>query len=116
MRKPICCILLLSLVGCSGAVPASGGTSDGEQFTGTFTKRSYGMAGVVKLSSNRGSACEGRWHLDEEYTGSASMTCSDGRTGTVELSVQSESGTMKGMLGGKPFKGTFQDPVREMSR
>ena len=116
MRKSICCILLLSLVGCAGTVPASGSTSDGEQFTGSFSKRSDGIAGVVKLNNDRGTACEGRWHLDEEYTGSASMTCSDGRTGTVELSVQSESGTMKGMLGGKPFKGTFQDPVREMSR
>lgn len=111
MRRAICCTLLLASAGCSGTVPASGNTSDGEQFTGTFSRRSDGIGGVLTLSSDRGAACEGRWHLDDDQTGSAVMTCSDGRTGTVELTAETADGTMKGMLGGKPFKGVFQDPV-----
>lgn len=115
MNRPICSILLLSLVGCSGTVPASGETSDGESFTGAFSRRADGIGGVVAMSSDRGIACEGRWHLDEDHTGSAVMTCNDGRTGTMELAVEPVRGTMKGMLGGKPFKGTFRDPMRANS-
>lgn len=112
MRQLIGVIALLSLAGCSGRVPALGETSDGEKFTGTFDRRADGLGGAITLSSDKGVSCEGRWHLDDDQTGSAVMTCSDGRTGTAELSVLQASGTMRGMLGGKPFKGTFVDPVR----
>jgi hypothetical protein len=112
MRRLICVLVLLSLSACSGTVPASGETSDGETFSGTFSRRSDGIGGVIALRSDKGASCEGRWHLDEDQTGSAVMTCSDGRTGTAELSARQANGTMKGMLGGQPFSGTFQDPVR----
>lgn len=112
MKRLICGILLLSLSACSGTVPASGETSDGETFSGTFSRRSDGIGGVIALRSDKGVSCEGRWYLDEDQTGSAVVNCSDGRTGTAELSARQANGTMKGMLGGKPFSGTFQDPVR----
>ena len=104
----ICVLVLLSVSACSGTVPASGKTSDGETFSGTFSRRSDGIGGVIALRSYKGPSCEGRWNLDEDQTGSAVMTCSDGRTGTAEISNR----IMRGMLGGKPFSGTFQDPVR----
>lgn len=112
MRQLIGMIALLSLAGCSGRVPALGETSDGEKFTGMFDRRADGLGGAVTLISDRGVNCNGRWYLDEDQTGSAVITCSDGRTGTAELSVQQANGSMTGMLGGKPFKGTFVDPVR----
>lgn len=112
MRQSIYGLLLLSLAGCSGTVPASGETSDGERLAGTFSRRSDGIGGVIVLSSDKGATCDGRWHLDDDYSGSAVLTCSDGRTGTAELTVEPTVGSMKGMLGGKLFKGTFQDPVR----
>jgi hypothetical protein len=113
----ICVFALLSLGACSGTVPASGETSDGETFSGTFSRRSDGIGGVVALRSDKGTNCEGRWQLDEDQTGedqtgSAVLICSDGRTGTAQLSARQPAGTMKGMLGGKPFSGRFQDPVR----
>ena len=112
MRRLTYAFALLALTGCSGTVPASGETSDGETFTGTFSRRSDGIGGVVLLRSDKGASCEGRWTLAADQTGSAVVVCSDGRTGTAELSAQEANGTMKGMLGGKPFKGTFQDPIR----
>ena len=116
MKRLLPIIVLLAATGCSGNVPASGETIDGEKFSGTFSRRTDGVGGAVALSSDKGAVCEGRWHLDAEHTGSAVLTCSDGRTGTAELSAQQASGTMKGMLGGKPFAGTFEDPMRPAAR
>lgn len=116
MKRLLLVIVLLSAGGCSGEVPASGETIDGEKFSGTFGRRTDGAGGTVALSRDKGAVCEGRWHLDAEHTGSAVLTCSDGRTGTAELSAGQASGTMKGMLGGKPFAGTFEDPMRPAAR
>ena len=84
----ICVFEHLSLGACSGTVAASGETSDGETFSGTFSRRSDGIGGVVALRSDKGTNCEGRWQ---------------------------PAGTLKGMLGGKPFSGTFQDPARSIT-
>lgn len=116
MKRLICGLTLLSLAGCSGTVPVSGETSDGEKFSGTFSRRTEGVGGTVALSSDRGAICEGRWHLDEDHAGSTFFTCRDGRTGTAELSGRQAEKTMKGMLGGKPFKGAFEDPTLPAAR
>lgn len=117
MKRLLPVIALLSLAGCSGNVPASGETIDGEKFSGTLSRRTDGVGGVVVLTSDRGATCSGRWHLDEDHTGSVTIACSDGRTGTAELSPgQASSGTMKGMLGGKPFEGTYENPMRPPAR
>lgn len=116
MKGLLVVVVLLLATACSGTVPVSGETSDGERFAGTFNRRTDGNGGTVALGSDKGTICEGRWHLDEDRTGSAVLTCSDGRTGTAELSASQPAGTMKGMLGGKRFDGTFEDPMLPAAR
>jgi hypothetical protein len=117
MRRLSCSLALLSLAACSGTVPVSGETADGERFTGTFSTRTDGRGGgTAELRSDKGAACDGRWQLDQDRTGSAIVTCDDGRTGTTELSARETPGTMKGMLGGKLFNGTFEDPVNSTGK
>ena len=112
MRRLSCSLVLLSLAACSGTVPVSGETADGERFTGTFSTRTDGRGGgAAELRSDKGATCDGRWTLDQDRSGSAIVTCDDGRIGTAELSTRETPGTMKGMLGGKLFKGTFEDPA-----
>jgi hypothetical protein len=108
-------MIALSVAACSGASPVAGETADGEHFSGTFTRRMNGLGSSVALKSDRGASCEGQWQLDEQSTGSVVILCKDGRTGTAELSAQEGKGTMKGMLGGLPFKGNFEDPSRPAS-
>lgn len=112
MRRLSCSLALLSLAACSGTVPVSGETADGERFTGTFSTRTDGRdGGTAELRSDKGVTCDGRWTLDQDRSGSTIVACDDGRTGTAELSTRETPGTMKGMLGGKLFKGTFEDPA-----
>lgn len=70
----------------------------------------------VALRSDKGAVCEGQSQLDDRSTGSAVIVCTDGRTGTAELATHAGVETMKGMLGGLPFKGTFEDPSRPAAR
>lgn len=112
MRKLFYSVALLALGGCTGTVPVTGETADGEKFTGTFSTPADGRGGgALALSGDKGAACDGRWQLDADRAGSIVITCDDGRTGTAELSVRETPGTMRGMLGGKLFKGTFDDPA-----
>lgn len=108
--KPIWLPVLLLLGACGTASSISGHTSDGEQFTGELTARG-GNYGPLEIRNNGGVSCTGIWQLDQDHAGSMSVTCSDGRTGTTELSAGDSVGTMKGMLGGKPFAGTFERPL-----
>ncbi len=59
MKRLLLVIALLSAGGCSGNVPASGETIDGEKFSGTFSRRTDGVGGTVALSSDKGTVCEG---------------------------------------------------------
>ena len=111
MTHLISIIAVLALAGCSaGGVPASGETADGEKFTGTFSPWTDTSGGTVTLQSEKGVRCAGRWLLDGS-SGSTTVTCSDGRTGTAELSMEQPAGTMKGMLGGRYFEGIFDNPT-----
>lgn len=116
MKYLVTIITLLALAGCAaGGVPASGETADGEKFTGTFSRWTDTSGGTVTLQSEKGAQCEGRWLLDGS-TGSTIVTCSDGRTGTAELSMEQSGGTMKGMLDGKYFEGVFENPTLPPAR
>lgn len=116
MKYLVTCLVLLALAGCAtSGVPASGETADGEKFTGTFSRWTDTSGGTVTLQSEKGAQCEGRWLLDGS-TGSTIVTCSDGRTGTAELSMEEPGGTMKGMLGGKYFHGVFENPTLPPAR
>lgn len=103
MKTVLCAGVLLLLGGCGTVVSMGGQTSDGEQFVGSLAGqgRDYGP---MDMRNSSGVECNGIWHLDPQGTGSVSLSCSDGRTGTAELTA----GTMKGLLGDKPFSGTFQ--------
>lgn len=107
MKSLLSVALLLLVGGCGIATSMGGQTSDGEQFVGSLTGhgRDYGP---LDMRNGSGVECNGIWQLDQQGTGSVSLSCSDGRTGTAELSAGETVGTMKGMLGGKPFAGTFQ--------
>lgn len=112
----VCTIASLALAACSGTVPISGETADGEQFSGTLTRRTNGLGSTLALRSDKGAVCEGQWQLDERSTGSVVIVCTDGRTGTAELWAHEGAGMMKGMLGGLPFRGSFEDPSRPAPR
>ena len=105
--KSVLYAAMLLLGGCGTVIPMGAETSDGEQFVGSLTTngRDYGP---MDMRNSGGTECSGTWHIDPQRSGSASLTCTDGRTGTAELSGGDGSGTMKGMLGGKPFTGTFE--------
>ena len=105
--KSLLVVGLLLLAGCGSAVPMGGQTAEDEQFTGALTARGLGY-GPAEMRTSAGVDCSGMWQLDSQNAGSATFTCSDGRTGSVELSSGDAAGTMKGMLGGKPFTGTFE--------
>ncbi len=112
MRMILCSVALLALGGCTATVPVAGETADGEKFTGTFSTPGDGRGGgALALSGDKGAVCDGRWQLDADRLGSIVVVCEDGRTGTAELSARETPGTMRGMLGGKLFKGTFDDPT-----
>jgi hypothetical protein len=102
---------VVSLVACASTVPVTGETPDGERFAGTFGYPGDGRGGgPFELRSDRGVVCEGRWQIDDDGAGATFLTCDDGRTGTAELSTRSVPGVVRGMLGGKPFTGTFERP------
>lgn len=106
--KALLIVGLLVLGGCGTAIPMGGETLEGERFAGALTARGRDY-GPMDMRNSSGVDCNGIWHLDSQSSGSASFTCSDGRTGTAELSAADAAvGTMKGMLGGKPFAGTFE--------
>ncbi len=117
MKAMLVVMALLVLAGCSGTLPVSGETVDGEKFSGTFSRRTDGIGGTVTLVSDKGPTCDGRWHLDDvDRMGSVVLKCSDGRTGTAELDAGQPNGTMRGMLGGKRFEGIFEDPTQPAAR
>lgn len=105
--KPVLLAGLLLLAGCGSAIPMGGETMEGERFVGSLTARGRDY-GPLDMRNSSGVECNGTWQLDPQSSGSATFTCSDGRTGTAELAAGDASGTMKGMLGGKPFAGTFE--------
>lgn len=105
--KPLLFVGLLLLGGCGSAVPMGAQTVEGEQFVGSLTGRGLGY-GPVEMRNTAGVDCSGIWQLDSQSSGSATFTCSDGRTGSAELMSGDAAGTMTGMLGGKPFTGTFE--------
>lgn len=107
VKTVLCAGLLLLLGGCGTVVSMGAQTSDGEQFVGSLTGqgRDYGP---IDMRNSSGVECSGIWHMDPQGTGSVSLNCSDGRTGTAELTADDAAGTMKGLLGDKPFSGTFQ--------
>lgn len=97
------------LGGCGSAIPMGGETADGERFVGSLTSRGRDY-GPMDMRNDRGVECNGIWQFTAQGSGSASFSCSDGRSGTVELTTVDASGTMRGMLDGKPFAGTFEQP------
>lgn len=98
---------MLLLGGCGTVISMGAETADGEQFVGSLTTKGRDY-GPLDMRNSGGTECSGTWHIDPQRSGSATLTCSDGRTGTAELLGSDGGGTMKGMLGGKPFTGTFE--------
>lgn len=94
---------MLLLSGCGSAIPMGGETTEGERFVGSLTTRGRDY-GPIEMRNETGVECNGTWLFDAQNSGSASFTCSDGRSGTAELTA----GAIKGMLDGKPFIGTFE--------
>lgn len=105
--KALLFVGMLLLSGCGSAVPMGGETAGGERFVGSLTARGLEY-GPMDMRNDSGVECNGIWQLDAQSSGSATFTCSDGRSGSAELSAGDASGTMRGMLDGKPFSGTFE--------
>lgn len=98
---------MLLLSGCGSAIQMSGQTVEGERFVGSLTTRGRDYS-PLDMRNVSGVECSGTWLFDAPNSGSASFSCSDGRSGTAEFTAAEASGTMKGMLDGKPFSGTFE--------
>ena len=98
---------MLFLAGCGSGISMGGETLEGERFVGSLTTRGRDY-GPLDMRNSSGVECSGTWQLDAQRSGSATFTCSDGRSGTAELAAGEASGTVKGMLGGKPFAATFE--------
>ena len=97
----------LTLAGCGTPIAVDGQTADGEQFTGTLTAEGREF-GPLEIRNASGVVCTGTWQFDTDQRGSATLSCSDGRTGSAELSSLEVPGKMSGMLGGKLFRGTYE--------
>lgn len=107
--KSLLFVGMLLLSGCGSTIPMGGETAEGERFLGSLTTRGRDY-GPMDMRNDSGVECSGTWLFDAQNSGSASFSCSDGRSGTVELTAADASGTMRGMLDGKPFAGTFERP------
>jgi hypothetical protein len=107
MKRTILLAALLALGGCGTPIPFDGQTADGERFSGTLTAEGR-ERGPLEMRNADGVTCTGSWQLDTDLRGAAFLMCSDGRTGTAELSSLETPGKMRGMLGGRPFKGTYE--------
>jgi hypothetical protein len=106
-RKSACFAGFLLLGGCGTDIPIEGQTSDGERFSGALTTRGRDY-GPLEMRNEGGISCNGTWQIDPDRKGATFLRCSDGRTGTAELSAEGSGGVMKGMLGGERFRGTVE--------
>lgn len=97
----------LFLCGCGTDIPIEGQTSDEERFSGALTTRGRDY-GPLEMRNGDGISCDGTWQIDPDRRGATFLRCSDGRTGTAELSAEGSGGVMKGMLGGQRFRGTVE--------
>lgn len=100
--------LLALLAGCGGNVQGRM-LHTPEFFTGEST--SIGGDGSIALISNRGPRCSGPYRQvpdgnaaevqveDTTENGVATLTCSDGRTGSVMFAVSADQAVGTGMLG-----------------
>lgn len=106
-RKWACFAGFLFLCGCGTDIPIAAQTSDGERFAGALTTRGRDY-GPLEMRNEGGISCSGTWQVDADRRGATFLQCSDGRTGTAELSAEGSGGVMKGMLGGERFQGTVE--------
>ena len=99
---------LLLLSGCAGDVEGKLLHAP-ETFTGESTASIDGD-GSITLVSDRGTRCDGPYRqvrndtagevgADESQNGLATLTCSDGRTGSVMFTVGADQAVGTGMLG-----------------
>jgi hypothetical protein len=103
---PLGAVLLLS--GCAGNVEGRM-LHTPETFTGESTASIDGN-GKLSLKSSEGAQCQGPYRqvvndtsaevgADESENGQATLTCTDGRTGSVMFLVGSDQAVGTGMLG-----------------
>jgi hypothetical protein len=102
-------VALLLLAGCGGVVQGRM-LHTPETFTGETTA-SIDSEGSMSLESNRGARCDGPYRqvLDDKggevgadpstENGLATLTCNDGRTGSVMFLVGADQAVGTGMLG-----------------
>lgn len=110
--------IVLLLAGCMGAGGESKVDSPNiegkllhapENFTGESTGNIDGN-GSITLLSDRGTRCDGPYRQvlddnaaevspDESHNGVATLTCNDGRTGSVMFTVGADQAVGTGMLG-----------------
>jgi hypothetical protein len=99
---------MLLLAGCAGNVEGKM-LHTPETFTGESTASIDGD-GSISLTSNRGTRCDGPYRqvpndnagevgADPSSNGVATLTCSDGRTGSVMFTLGADQAVGTGMLG-----------------
>ena len=108
--KPIVRLLVPSavlLTACSMTLPVRGSLqTTGESFTGTATGYLDG-SGKMKLTSDRGAACQGNFVYKTSREGEGVLRCEDGRTGPFTFASTGKRGTGQGELSGQKFIFTF---------
>lgn len=103
-RLLLCLPLTLSLAGCGGTYYKMHGVVDGDQevFNGTFVRRFNGV-GEFQIRSTKGRTCTGEMPFEGKTRARGTIKCSDGQTGTAELTTDGEQGNGSGTIGGRPF-------------
>ena len=99
--------LALTLAACEVRAPVQGQLASGaETFTGEAVGGADG-AGTLKIRSDKGRTCKGRFVYETQRQGSGTFLCSDGTSGPFTFVSTGTRGTGTGTIGGQPFTFTF---------
>lgn len=96
-----------TLAGCAAQHQVSGIVDGGHEVFSGQALRAPDGAGVLMVTSNRGTQCVGNYVFTEPRQGSGTFRCSDGRTGPFTFVSTGFRGTGTGLLAGRRFTFSF---------
>lgn len=98
-------VMAVFLSGCAYRYAIDGSIEGSpEVFTGVISGATNHPLGELKMISNKGADCLGRFTRDDGRSASGVIACKDGRGGTFQLINSFSDGRGFGTLGGEPFK------------
>ena len=107
MQRALIALVALGLAACSREYVVTGAMEDGDEtFTGSATGYSD-QSGVLRITSNKGRSCTGRFVLVTLREGRGTVSCTDGTSGPFEFVTTGRHGTGSGRLGTSRVTFTF---------